>query len=69
MDLAASQTLLCWRILYYPELITKNDFINLTDEELYAYWDLWLEQARATNDEDKDSYFHGVFVLLKIYPE
>ncbi len=38
------------------------DLANLSEEELYAYWDLWLEQAQATNDLDKDLYSHGVFV-------
>jgi hypothetical protein len=48
------------------EFLSKEDLDirNLTDEELYAYWDLWLEQAQATNDMDKDSYSHGVFMLF-----
>lgn len=37
------------------------DLKNLTDEELIAYWNLWLEQAQATNDLDKYTYSHGVF--------
>ncbi|MFH0926342.1 MAG: hypothetical protein V1872_12070 [bacterium] len=39
------------------------DLRNLTKEELYAYWDLWLEQAQATNDLDRYTYSHGVFVF------
>lgn len=37
------------------------DLRNLTHEELIAYWNLWLEQAQATNDLDADLYSHGVF--------
>lgn len=37
------------------------DLRNLTDEELSAYWLLWLHQAQATNDLDADTYEHGVF--------
>jgi len=37
------------------------DLRNLTDEELIAYWNLWLHQAQATNDLDEALYSHGVF--------
>ena len=37
------------------------DLRNLSQEELIAYWNLWLEQAQATNDLDKAFYSHGVF--------
>jgi hypothetical protein len=37
------------------------DLRNLSWEELIAYWNLWLEQAQATNDLDEDLYSHGVF--------
>ena len=37
------------------------DLRNLSEEELFAYWDLWLEQAQATNDLDRHLYSHGVF--------
>ena len=40
------------------------DFRNMTDEELLAHWDAWLLQAQATNDQDQDTYTHGVFVTL-----
>ena len=38
------------------------DLRNLSEEELYAYWDLWLTQAQATNEVDQHSYSHGVFL-------
>ncbi len=37
------------------------DLRNLSEEELIAYWNLWLEQAQATNDLDQHAYSHGVF--------
>ncbi len=37
------------------------DLQNLSDEELTAYWHLWLTQAQATNDLDEALYSHGVF--------
>ena len=37
------------------------DLRNLTDEELVAYWNRWLEQAQATNAADAHTYSHGVF--------
>lgn len=39
------------------------DLRNLSREELFAYWDLWLEQAQASNERDQNTYSHGVFVL------
>jgi hypothetical protein len=39
------------------------DLANLTEEELYAWWDLWLLQAQASNDLDAHTYSHGVFVV------
>jgi hypothetical protein len=41
------------------------DLRNLSQEELYAYWNLWLEQAQASNDLDQYSYSHGVFVTME----
>jgi hypothetical protein len=38
------------------------DLRQLSDDELAAYWLLWLHQAQATNDLDVDCYSHGVFV-------
>jgi len=37
------------------------DLRNLTEEELVAYWNQWLEQAQATNAVDANAYSHGVF--------
>jgi len=37
------------------------DLRNLTQDELMAYWDLWLRQAQATTDRDEHTYSHGVF--------
>ncbi|MDZ4774048.1 MAG: hypothetical protein SGI72_13040 [Planctomycetota bacterium] len=37
------------------------DLRNMSQNELLAYWQLWLEQAQSTNDLDEDLYSHGVF--------
>ena len=37
------------------------DLKNLSDEELVAYWNQWLEQAQMTNEADANTYSHGVF--------
>lgn len=37
------------------------DLHNLSQEELIAYWNLWLAQAQVTNDLDEALYSHGVF--------
>jgi len=37
------------------------DLRNLTEAELVAYWNQWLEQAQTTNATDADMYSHGVF--------
>jgi hypothetical protein len=44
------------------------DLRNLSDEELFAWWDLWLEQAQATNDLDEHTYSHGVFTHEPPFP-
>ncbi len=52
--------------------ITRDEFLseedldlrNLSDEELEAYWNLWLEQAQASNNLDADEYSHGVFTRV-----
>jgi len=41
------------------------DLRNLSREELLAYWDQWLLQAQATNERDRRTYSHGVFVLME----
>jgi hypothetical protein len=38
------------------------DLAAMSDEELSAYWDLWLRQAQITNDLDRHTYSHGVFL-------
>lgn len=45
------------------EFLSEEDLSlkELTEEELFAYWELWLLQAQATNDLDAQSYSHGVF--------
>ena len=40
------------------------DLRNLSERELFAYWDLWLKQAQVTNAIDKDIYSHGVFSTI-----
>jgi hypothetical protein len=37
------------------------DLRNLSQDELIAWWNLWLHQAQATNDLDEALYSHGVF--------
>ncbi len=37
------------------------DLRHMNDEELYAYWEMWLHQAQITNDLDEHTYSHGVF--------
>jgi hypothetical protein len=37
------------------------DLQNLSEEELIAWWNLWLLQAQVTNDLDAPFYEHGVF--------
>ncbi|MDX1973622.1 MAG: hypothetical protein SFY68_13920 [Candidatus Sumerlaeia bacterium] len=41
------------------------DLKNMTWEELNAYWTEWLIQAQATNDQDKYTYSHGVFMGME----
>ena len=38
------------------------DLKNLSDEKFIAYWNHWLMQAQATNEQDKYTYSHGVFM-------
>jgi hypothetical protein len=40
------------------------DLRNLSWEELLAVWNHWLRQAQSTNEEDRDSYEHGVFTAV-----
>lgn len=41
------------------------DLQHLSDQELYAWWEFWLLEAQATNEEDRRSYSHGVFMLVQ----
>ncbi len=47
------------------EFLSEEDLgiADMSNEELEAYWNFWLEQAQITNDEDKYSYSHGVFTI------
>jgi len=45
------------------------DLRHLTEQELYAWWDLWLLQAQSTNDLDRHLYSHGVFEREPPWPE
>ena len=47
------------------EFLSEEDLAlkDLTDDELLAYWNLWLLQAQATNDLDEKPYSHGVFAV------
>jgi hypothetical protein len=47
------------------EFLSEEDLSlrELSDEELSAYWDLWLLQAQITNDLDERAYSHGVFLI------
>ena len=37
------------------------DLQNLSDEEFWAWLEVWFEAAQASNDLDEHSYSHGVF--------
>ena len=45
------------------KLISEEDLDikNMTDDELSAWWLLWLQLAQSTNDKGAGSYSHGVF--------
>jgi len=45
------------------EFLSEEDLSlkELSEDELFAYWELWLLQAQASNDLDEHSYSHGVF--------
>ena len=45
------------------------DLRNLSEEELYAWWNEWLLAAQATNDLDQHLYSHGVFRQAPGKPE
>lgn len=37
------------------------DLRNMSDEELDVWWGRWFELAQLSNEEDRNSYSHGVF--------
>ena len=37
------------------------DLRTMKEQELFAWWNLWLEQAQITNELDRYEYSHGVF--------
>jgi hypothetical protein len=47
------------------EFLSEEDLSlqELSDDELFAYWDFWLLQAQATNELDERTYSHGVFEI------
>lgn len=51
----------------HDEFLSEEDLDlkNLSDEELIAYWNHWLMQAQATNEQDKYTYSHGVFMGME----
>ena len=49
-----------------PEFLSEEDvdLQNLSWDELLNVWNQWLRQAQSTNEEDRDSYEHGVFTVI-----
>jgi hypothetical protein len=41
------------------------DFRNMTDGEREAWWEEWFRLAQCTNEQDRDTYTHGVFVSMR----
>lgn len=39
------------------------DLANLSWDELVLWWDHWLREAQAWNEDDEDEYAHGVFAI------
>ncbi len=38
------------------------DLRTMSEEEVEAAWTAWLEQAQSTNEQDRLTYSHGVFL-------
>ena len=38
------------------------DLKNLSEEELHAYWNMWLKHAQTSNDRDAELYSHSAFL-------
>ena len=51
---------------FKDEFLSEEDLslANMSDEELEAYWNFWLQLAQTTNQDDEDLYSHGVFTQL-----
>lgn len=51
-------------LLRREEFLSEEDLdlASLSLEELVRYWNLWLQQAQAGNEDDAEDYSHGVFV-------
>ena len=51
-------------IWFRDEFLSEEDLDLkfLTGEELETVWNAWLEQAQFTNEEDRHTYSHGVFL-------
>ena len=47
----------------HDEFLSEEDLDlrDLSEAELIAYWNLWLEQSQASNELDEKTYSHGVF--------
>lgn len=52
---------------FHDEFLSEEDLEvrDMSDEELDAWWDQWLRLAQTTNEEDKYTYSHGVFMLME----
>jgi hypothetical protein len=40
-----------------------QDLVNLTDDEFWRWWRLWLQAAQVSNHDDAHLYSHGVFTV------
>jgi hypothetical protein len=38
-----------------------NDLANLSEAELWAWWNRWFQAAQVSNADDQHLYSHGVF--------
>jgi len=50
------------------EFLSEEDLAiaEMSDAELEAWWNYWLELAQASNDEDEHDYSHGVFMGIRL---
>jgi hypothetical protein len=47
----------------------EMDLQNLTDEELWAWWNLWFQAAQSSNGDDEHIYSHGVLAVTPGHEE